>query len=107
MRDKVFNIAKTPKYVGYKFFDKNTAGGVIKNGNILKKELAKELHKPINRKFEKRKVHPSFIDNIWVVDLAGMQLISNYNKGFLFYFVLLTVIANMCGLFFCKIKQVL
>ena len=64
LRDKVFNIAKTPKYVGYKFFDKNTAGGAIKNGNILKKELAKELHKPINRKFEKRKVHPSFIDNI-------------------------------------------
>ena len=116
MRDKVFIIAKTPKYVGYqrglpsiiyKCFDKDTAGRAIKNGNILKKELAKELHKPINRKFEKRKVHPSFIDNIWVADLAGMQLISNYNKGFLFYFVLLTFIANMCGLFFFKIKQVL
>ena len=28
------------------------------------KELAEKLHKPIIRKFEKRKVHSSFIDNI-------------------------------------------
>ena len=28
------------------------------------KELSKELHKPIIRKFEKQKVHSSFIDNI-------------------------------------------
>ena len=28
------------------------------------KELAEELHKPIIRKFEKRKVHSTFIENI-------------------------------------------
>ena len=34
------------------------------------KELAEELHKPITRKFEKkRKVYLSFIDNIWGADL--------------------------------------
>ena len=48
------------------------------------KELAEELHKPINRKFEKRKVHSSFIDNIWGADLADMQLISKFNKEFRF-----------------------
>ena len=37
--------------------------------------------KPIIRKFEKSKVHSSFEDNIWGVDLADMQLISKYNKG--------------------------
>ena len=31
-------------------------------------ELPEELHKPIIRKFEKRKVHSSFIDNIWGAD---------------------------------------
>ena len=36
----------------------------IKNEDISKKELAEELHKPIIRKFEKRKVHSLFIDNI-------------------------------------------
>ena len=33
-------------------------------------ELPKELRKPIIRKFEKRNVHSSFIDNIWGVDLV-------------------------------------
>ena len=29
------------------------------------KKLAKELHKPITRKFKKQEVSLSFIDNIW------------------------------------------
>ena len=40
------------------------------------KESAEELHKPINTKFEKRKVQSSFIDNIWCVDLADLQLLN-------------------------------
>ena len=49
-----------------------------------KKELAEEWHKPIIRKSNKRKVHSPFIDNIWGTDLADMQLISKFNKGFRF-----------------------
>ena len=45
-------------------------------------ELAKELHKPIIRKLEKRKIHSSFTDKIWVADLADMQLISKFDKEF-------------------------
>ena len=40
----------------YKPFDKETSGGTIINENISNKELTEELHKPIIRKFEKRKV---------------------------------------------------
>ena len=47
---------------------------------IQNKELNEELHKPIIRKHEKRKVHLSFIDNIWCADLANMQLLSKFNK---------------------------
>ena len=43
--------------------------------------LANDFHKPITRKFKKRKVYSSFKDNIWCVDLADMQLISKCNKG--------------------------
>ena len=32
--------------------------------------LADELHKPVIKKFNKRKVYPQFKDNIWGVDLA-------------------------------------
>ena len=48
------------------------------------KESADELHNPIIRKFKKRTVHSTFIDNIWGVDLADVQLISKFNKGFRF-----------------------
>ena len=41
------------------------------------KELAEELHKPIIRKFKKRKVHSTFINNTWGADLADMKLIKN------------------------------
>ena len=91
--DKAFNIAKNPKYDGYqrglasmvyKFFVKKTSGSGIKNENISNKRLAEELHKPVIRKFNKRKVHSPFIDNIWGADLADMQLISKFNKGFRF-----------------------
>ena len=54
--------------------------GMIKNINKNLK-LADELHTPIIRKFDKRKVYPSFKDNIWGADLADMQLLSKFNKG--------------------------
>ena len=34
--------------------------------------------------FNKRKVHSSFINNIWGADLADIQLISRFSKGFRF-----------------------
>ena len=64
LRDKAFSIAKNSEDDGYqtglasmvyKFFDKNTSDSSIKNENILNKEPAKELHKPISRKFNKKK----------------------------------------------------
>ena len=56
----------------------------VKNEISSNKELAEELHKPIIRKFNKRKVHSPFIDNIWGTDLADMQLVTKFNKGFRF-----------------------
>ena len=74
-RNKAVNVAKDAKYDGYQrgialifyvFFNKKTSGTGIKY--IPNKELAEELHKPIIRKFSKRKVHSPFIDNIWGAD---------------------------------------
>ena len=88
LRDKAFKIASDPKYDGYqrglasmvyKFFDKKSKGSGITNESNY--QLANELHKPIIRKFKKRKVYSSFRDNIWGVDLADMQSLSKYNKG--------------------------
>ena len=43
--------------------------------------LADELHKPVIKKFNKRKVYSQFKDNIWGVDLADTQSLSKKNKG--------------------------
>ena len=66
LRDKAFNIAKTPKYDGYQrwlasmvytFFDKNSAGSGVNihanNERLL--DLIEELHKPAISKFKKER----------------------------------------------------
>ena len=50
----------------------------VKKENISNKKLAEELRKPVIRKFNKRKVHSSYIDNIWGAGLMDMQLISKF-----------------------------
>ena len=59
------------------FFDKKSMGSGFKSFSIL----ANELHKPIIKKFDKRKVYSQFKDNIWGVELADMQPLSRKNKG--------------------------
>ena len=60
LRDKAFNIAKNPKYDGYqrglasmvyKYFDKKSTGSGVNITLEFNEQLAKELHKPIIRKF--------------------------------------------------------
>ena len=102
LHDEAFHIAKNPKYDGYErglasvvynsFYRKspllaraktlaNSASiGSVKSEIMSNQELAAELHKQIIRKLEKRKVHSSFIDNIWAADLADMQFIKKFNK---------------------------
>ena len=83
LRDKSYDIASNPEYVGYqrglasmvyKFFDKKLTGsGFKKLKNTAEPSalarsysvLADERHKPIIREFNKRKVYSQFKDNIW------------------------------------------
>ena len=69
----------------YKFFDKKISGGAIKNETMSNKYLAEELHRRIIRKFKKRKIYCSFIDNFWGADPSDMQLIIKFNKGLMCY----------------------
>ena len=107
LRNRAFNIAKDPKYGGYqrglasmvyKFFDKKSKGSGIKHVNTKltpqNQQLTEELHKSIIRKFEKRKVHETFKDNIWGADLADMQLLSRYNKGIRFLLCVIDIFSK-------------
>ena len=102
LKNRAFDIAKDPKYDGYqrglasmvyKFFDSKVSGSGAKL--ILENEqLANELHKPIIRKFEKRKVYSTFKDNIWGADVADMQLLSKYNKGIRFLLCVIDIFSK-------------
>ena len=99
LRDKAYDIASNSEYDGYqrglanmvyKFFDKKSMESgfkQLKNTTKLSSLersssiLADELHKPVIKKFNKRKVYSQFKDNIWGVDLADMQSLSRKNKG--------------------------
>ena len=92
LRDKAFNIAINPKYDGYqrglasmvyKLFDKksNVSGANMKA--MSNEQLPEELSKPIVRTFKKR-----------IADLADIQLISNFNKGFRFLLCVIDIFSK-------------
>ena len=109
LKNKAFDIAKDPEFDGYqrglasmvyKFFDSKVASPAKKSvGSGAKlipqnEQLAEELHKPIIRKFKKRKVYSAFKDNIWGADLADMQLLSKYNKGIRFLLCVIDIFSK-------------
>ena len=63
-------------------------------------QLAEELHKPIIKKFKKRRVFSSFKDNIWGADLVDMQLISKFKRGIRFLLYVIDFVVNVHGLSF-------
>ena len=102
LRDKAFKVASDQKYDGYqrglasmayKFFNKKSQGKGLAN-NKENIQLANELHKPIIKKFNKRKVYSSFKDNIWGADSADLQLLSKFNKGFRFLLCVIDIFSK-------------
>ena len=63
------------------FFNKKPKGSGITT-NEFNYQLPNELHKPVIKKFKKRKLYSSFKVNILGVYLADMQSLSKCNKGF-------------------------
>ena len=88
----------------YNFFDKKSSGDMIAN-NKENIQLANELHKPIIRKFRKRKVYFSFRYNIWGVDLPDMQLLSKFNKGFRFLLYVVDIFSKYAWVIPLKDKK--
>ena len=60
----------------HKFFDKKIESGINVN-----EQLDEELHKPVIKKFKRRKVYVIFKDNVWAADVVEMQSLSSSNKN--------------------------
>ena len=85
LKDRAYEAPKKRRYDGYKralasmvykFFDKKT--GLRASVN---EQLAKELHKPVTKKFKRRKIYAIFKYNIWAADLAETELLSSKYKN--------------------------
>ena len=93
----------------YKFFDKKSTGSGI-NMHVSKfafhkEKVAEELPKPIIKKIKKRTVYSGFKDNIWGADLADMQLISKFNKGFRFLLCVIDIFSKYAWVIPLKDKK--
>ena len=96
----------------YKFWDEKSSGSsrllssasqIANNKENIR--LANELHKPIIRKFKKRKVYSSYRDNIWSADLADMQLLRIFNKGFRFLLCVIDIYSKYAWVIPLKDKK--
>ena len=112
LRDKAYDIASNPEYDGYqrglasmvyKCFNKKSMGSGIKKDSSL--ILADELHKPVIKKFNKRKVYSQFKDNIWEVDLADMESLSKKNKGIKYLLCAIDLYSKYAFVVLLKDKQ--
>ena len=83
LKDKAYEVAINPKHDGcqrglagmmYKFLDKKTGWRATVN-----EEPAQESHKPVIKKFKRRKVYPRFKDKIWAIDFAKIESLSSKN----------------------------
>ena len=51
----------------------------------VNEEIAQKLHKPVVKKFKRRKVYARFKDNISAVDLPELRSLSTKNQGVKYY----------------------
>ena len=85
LKDWAYEIAINRTYDGYqralasmvfKVFEKKT-----ESGKIVNEQLDEGLHKPVIKKFKRRKVYARFKDNIWAEDLVEMRSCISQNKN--------------------------
>ena len=81
-------------------------GAKVKFGmGVEKKSLAEELHKPIIRKFKRRRVLVHGIDKIWAADLVDMQAFFKFNRSVKYLLAVIGVFSEYGWLILLKDKN--
>jgi transposase InsO family protein len=83
-------IASNPIYDAVQRKDANFISGIMKTKakfgfgveTLWNEELANELHAPVKRKFQRRRVVSYGVDDVWSCDLVEMQEWSKQNRGY-------------------------
>ena len=101
-----FDIIKMQNKKSASLTDKSVAGGGVADNEIKQNfQLLEELHKPIIRKFYKINVYSGFKDSILGADLADMQLIIKFNKGFRFLLCVIGIFSKYASVVRLKDKK--
>ena len=104
LRDRAYETARNHNYgryqralasIVYRFFHKKTGSGISVN-----EQLPEELHKPVIKRFQRRKAYARFKDNIWAADLAVMESLSSKNKNVKYLLCVIYDFTKMHGLNF-------
>lgn len=57
-------------------------------------KIAEELHAPVNRKFQRRKVYSPIPNYIWSCDLADFSKIKTFNDGYAYVLICVDVFSK-------------
>ena len=110
MNNKIKILYETPKnpasFGGITRFIKS-----IKNKNIRTKDIKNALrnidsythHKPIRKKYQKRKIIVPYIDHTWALDLCDMSNIKSINQNFKFLLTAIDIFSKKS--FAAKLKN--
>lgn len=60
----------------------------------MAEKFAEEIHHQVRRKFKRRKVIVTGLDEIWAMDLASMESFTDYNKGYKYILCIIDVFSK-------------
>ena len=107
LRDKALIFAKNTKYKGYQRGLARINSDAVSENKVSKstRHLTEELHKSIIGKFQKRKYNHFLKIICGNADLAHMQLISKFNKEFLFLLCVIDIYSKYSWFVPLKVKK--
>lgn len=89
-----YNLEDPSCYGSVNRLSKNTGSTIGKTRDWLKSQDTYTLHRPVRRKFDRRRVYSKHINDFIQMDLADMQNVSRYNDGNRFIIVVIDVFSK-------------
>ena len=71
----------------------------------VNEQLAEKLHKPVTKRFNRRKVYARFKDNIWTSDIADMESLSSKNENIKYLLCVIDVFIKCAWIKILKDKK--
>jgi transposase InsO family protein len=104
--ESVYYVLNNPaSYEGVQQLARETKNTAKDTKEWLMKQDAYTLHKPVIRKFPRRKTYSSGIDDLWQADLADLSSIANYNDNNRYLLTCIDVFSRYAWVIPCKNKM--